>query len=892
MALTFTAVGIVIKVRYACSIVLTNIWCFCTVTLNNNLANLYIREGKYGLGEEVLLKYLPRLEKKLGTKHPIVATTYTNLSEIYSKLGKYEKAELYAQRGLNKKKDTQPLSNPLDSTYSNNVKTISYDLSNYDSYLKLATISSDKGDYIEAKTYLEKALNIAKDKRPHNHPDIGIIYNQLGILSLKLKRHVEAIKSFQETLKIDINTLLSNHPEIAITRVNLATVYLDSGNFKQAKVELEKANSILSTIKDSNCLPEKIGYLSILGQLYLKQGEKKLAEIPLQETIKLRRNVFGSQHPDLANDYNNLAWLRQAQGEFENAIKLQTRSLNIQEENISTIIKSGSEAQKQAYMASLETVTKRCIASHFKYSPHSVQAIRLALTTILQRKGRILDLVVDSLKILRQKANSEAQVLIEELSAVRSELSDLIFNQPKHLSSQEYKKRISNLKALAEQLEKNLSHQSSQILGKSQLITIEAVQKSIPANAVLLEFFLYEPSTVDPMAIEVDTDNISYYLVYILHPQGEPEWVNLGQSEPIDELIHEFRSLLSNSKSKIYHIKELGKRAFTNLIEPIFKLIGKSRTIMISPDGKLNLLPFVALVDSKNRYLLETYTITYLNSGRDLLQIGNALPSLNPPLLIADPDFDNSNSQKSNIDCDDLQLKRNLDLSKLRAGKLPWTAKEVQAIAELIPQSKILTGYQATETAVKQAKSPSILHLATHGFFLEDLPSVVPTDPEDNPLFSTKQNSINVPIKENPLLRSGLIFAGFNNRKEISEDCVLTALEASGLNLQGTKLVVLSACETGLGEIANGQGVYGLRRAFVIAGAETLVMSLWSVSDQGTAQLMTGYYQRLLKGEARGKALRQIQLEMLQNSSQEKYTHPYYWSGFIVSGNWRRIRTL
>lgn len=139
---------------------------------------------------------------------------------------------------------------------------------------------------------------------------------------------------------------------------------------------------------------------------------------------------------------------------------------------------------------------------------------------------------------------------------------------------------------------------------------------------------------------------------------------------------------------------------------------------------------------------------------------------------------------------------------------------------------------------------------------------------------------------ENPLLRSGLALAGANRRQSGEEDGILTALEASGLDLWGTKLVVLSACETGIGEVKTGEGVYGLRRALVMAGAETQVMSLWKVDDEATKNLMVGYYKRLLAGEGRSEALRQVQLAMLKSPAT---AHPFYWASFIASGDWRPL---
>jgi CHAT domain-containing protein len=201
----------------------------------------------------------------------------------------------------------------------------------------------------------------------------------------------------------------------------------------------------------------------------------------------------------------------------------------------------------------------------------------------------------------------------------------------------------------------------------------------------------------------------------------------------------------------------------------------------------------------------------------------------------------------------------------------------------MLPGAILLTGSQATENAIKQLQAPTILHLATHGFFFQDLPMVAPPDFGNTILQSTPSPTPSVLPNENPLLRSGLALAGANPRSSGSEDGILTALEAGGLNLSGTKLVVLSACETGVGDVQNGEGVSGLRRALAIAGTESQLMSLWAVNTHITEQLMVDYYQRLKNNVGRSEALRQTQLEMLQSDA---YQHPYYWAAFIPSGDW------
>ena len=221
---------------------------------------------------------------------------------------------------------------------------------------------------------------------------------------------------------------------------------------------------------------------------------------------------------------------------------------------------------------------------------------------------------------------------------------------------------------------------------------------------------------------------------------------------------------------------------------------------------------------------------------------------------------------------------------------LAGTALEARELKSLFPEAKILTGTQASKAELEQIESPSILHIATHGFFLQNAADEAEKRAADKirPSLSgpSPRGVESVLDVENPLLRSGLALAGANFGEGGNEKGILTALEASNLNLWGTKLVTLSACDTGVGEVRNGEGVYGLRRAFFIAGAETVVMSLWPVSDSVTRELMTSYYRGLKAGLGRGDALRQAQLAMLHRNGRE---HPFYWASFIQVGEWANL---
>jgi CHAT domain-containing protein len=305
-------------------------------------------------------------------------------------------------------------------------------------------------------------------------------------------------------------------------------------------------------------------------------------------------------------------------------------------------------------------------------------------------------------------------------------------------------------------------------------------------------------------------------------------------------------------------------------VQPIRQLLGNTKTILLSPDAALNLIPFEALVDENNQYLVENYHITYLTSGRDLLRIKDKFASQQPPIIMADPSY-GKEGEKVAINPNET---RSIDLSEFTFLPLPGTEEEAKAIKNLLPQAIILTRSQATENALKQAKKPNILHIATHGFFLES--------PKINNNIKEGARLAPLEVYGNPLLRSGLVLAGVKIGQSAGDDGVLTALETTALNLVGTKLVVLSACDTGVGDITIGEGVYGLRRALVIAGSESQLISLWKVSDNATKDLMVDYYEGLKKGEGRSEALRQIQLEMLKSENQN---HPFYWASFIPSGD-------
>ncbi len=472
------------------------------------------------------------------------------------------------------------------------------------------------------------------------------------------------------------------------------------------------------------------------------------------------------------------------------------------EYNLSKNLVAGDERQKLDYMKKISGTIDIAISLNLHSAPNNPEVNRLALTTIFERKGRILDVLSNSLQILRQRIDDpQSQELLTQLFATRTQYSNLSLKKPEDFPSPNiYRKLLSEVETKAKQLADKLSRSSAEFRNLSQPITLEAIQKLIPADSALIELVRYQP--FNPKAPPNERFDIPRYAAYLLYQKGEPQAIDLGEAEAIDKAVEKLRTYLRNPRVPLKQLKANAKELDKMVMHPIRQLLGDTKTILLSPDAALNLIPFEALVDENNQYLIENYQITYLTSGRDLLRLQNPSNDRQFPLVIANPKY----QQQGEIVA--LDAYRSLDLSERVFLPLKGTQQEAEAISQLFSEALILTDSKATENALKQVKNPDFLHIATHGFFLS------PPKSQNND--TQTQQSV-----DNPLFRSGLVFAGVEKGQSGGDDGVFTAYEATLLNLVGTQLVVLSACDTGIGDISAGEGIYGLRRAFVIAGSES-----------------------------------------------------------------------
>ncbi|WP_437841988.1 tetratricopeptide repeat protein [Sorangium sp. So ce1153] len=853
----------------------------------NNLAVLLSEKGDYAAAEPLYRRYLAIWEKALGPDHPEVARSLNNLAGLLRAKGDYAAAEPLYRRSLAIWEKALGPEHPEVAISLNN----------------LAGLLSEKGDYAAAEPLCRRALAIREKALGPEHPDVAQSLDNLAVLLSEEGDYAAAEPLYRRALAIREKALGPEHPNVATSLNNLAGLLSEEGDYAAAEPLYRRALAIREKAlgPEHRDVAESLNSLAFLLQV---KGDYTAAEPLYRRALATWEKALGPEHPDLARSLNNLADLHWASAAPTRSLPLMQRATEIHERVLTSVLATSNERQKHAFVRTVEDETDATVSLHVRALPDRADAARLALTVLLQRKGRVLDAMTDMLAQLRARGRPEDQAKLAELTRLASELATRTLRGPAPGEDvSHHSDALTKLRVDTEVLEQDLAIRYKALAAERRSVTIEGIQAALGPDAALVEIALFQP--FDPHAKPGHRSGASHYVAYVLHRTGEPRWVELGPTAPIDALVDRARAALSAADPRYVEVaRELDEK----VMQPVRQLLGEAREVYLSPDGELNLLPFAALVDERGQFLLARYRFTYLTSGRDLLrlEVTQTESPRSSPLVIGSPAYDEGGAAPAGA----TPGRRSDAMGAMKFGPLRWTEPEARAVKELLPDARLLLEKDATEDAVKALAGPSIVHLATHGFFLAGAGAAPhasrsaaalrsatdrnrwsgkskvqhPPPREVRPFLTLLQPGVLPPLPENPLLRSGLALAGANLRHSGNEDGVLTALEVAGLDLWGTRLVVLSACDTGLGALSRGEGVYGLRRALVLAGADSQIMSLWKVADQETQALMKAYYGRLSAGEGRSDALREVQLAMAR-----QHLHPYYWAAFIVGGSGRSL---
>ncbi|RKH74358.1 CHAT domain-containing tetratricopeptide repeat protein [Corallococcus aberystwythensis] len=847
----------------------------------NHLANLYIQQGRYTRAQQLHERALTIREAAFGKDHPNVAGSLNNLATAYKSQGFFERAEPLYQRALAIREAVQG---------KNHLK-VTGPLSN------LANLYVEQGLYGRAEPLYLRAIAIREAAQGKNHPDLVSVLHNLALVYLAQELHERAELLFRRAVAIQEAALSKNHPELAMTLTNLADLYASQGLLGRAEPLFQRALTILESVPGNNHR-NVASLLHDLARLYLEQGLYDRAEPLFLRALAVQETALGKDHPALAQTLNTFAQLRLAQHRLDDALPLYTRAFAISEHRLRQEALDFSESRLGSFLQYLRA-DEQGLYALLRAHPGDARVRRLALGSVLLHKGRSVEETADISRTLYRSLDAEALDILERLRGLRTRLASFSLADPGALSPTEYQQRLKALADEGDALEAELARRSAPLRGRTALPPpdkiVDRVAASLPQDGVLIEFIAYvdRPLVPKPGMARVKRPGTLRYLALVLFPDATTRALDLGPAAPIDRAATRLRDALARRDARF----EASAQALYRLaFQPLRPLLGNRRRLFLSPDAQLSLVPFDALHDGRH-FLLDAFDFTYLTSGKELLpRTWDSRPA-SSIVVLADPDFHASaETPPQALGPTPAHDERSASLgrfSALRAGlaATPWTAlpgsrQEAESIKRLLPQAELFLGPEATKQRLFLLPTPGVLHLATHGFFLED--ASAPRGSRAVVSFGGLGNGAPRDHPPDPLLRSGLVLAGapapasgtLDAASASADRTMVTALELAGLNLWGTQLVVLAACDTGRGDVRLGQGVFGLRRAFVVAGAETVVMSLWKVNDAKTGTLMEAYYRNLLAGQGRATALREAMREF-----QRIQPHPHYWAPFIAVGS-------
>ena len=725
-----------------------------------------------------------------------------------------------------------------------------------------ALLQQTLGNYAEAEKLLKESKQIVEIKLGKNNAEYTTALQNLAALYQALGQLPQAGKMLEEAQSIDKIILGEMHPQYAVLIQNLATVYQKTGRLADAEHYL---NSALKNY-EFNFGKKHGSYATTLGNLaslYQDENKWEQSETAWKESLSIRKELLGEEHPDYVRAQLGLAGLYHAQSKLEEAEVLYEPVIKNYQKQVRDFFPSMSEKEKAAFFAKVKIAFDSYSDFAFEYaianSTKKPELLRKVYDLQLINKAILLS----SSSKVRAKilASKDVQLLTLYQDWLRTK--ELILKWYTQYSIQERGLQdINQLESRANDLEKTLSLQSSFFKEgiDQETVTWTEVKNSLSTGEAAIEILRikkrYKKDTI-------------YYVSLLIKSQSEfPEAVIFPFGNKLESRYYKY---LRNS-IKFLHPDSLSYPLFW---KPMAEKLNDTHTVFISCDGVFNKVNFNVLKDKgADQFVIDKWLVRRLSNTRELVEMRKSNEPAkvsNSALLIGFADF---NLEASNVMGSDTKRSaaRFFGFEGDEIPVLPATEKEVNVLSQLMSSKQWavtkLMKAEASEENVKKVDGPSVIHIASHGFFLTDL--------------SQDESAFNEEFLSNPLFQSGVLLSGAavpGRAREGREDGILTAFEAMSLSLDQTELVALSACETGLGEIQNGEGVFGLQRSFLVAGANSILMSLWQVDDVATQELMVNFYSFWLNGANKHEAFKKAQLEI-----KSKYAEPYYWGGFIMVG--------
>lgn len=806
--------------------------------LLSNWGILYSNLSNFEEAEQYLQEVLELRKKIIGENSTDVAVSLNNLAVLYNQKGNYKTAQELVEKAI---KIAENISSPKG------LLAIMYNNKAY--FLQII------GKTQESLEIYEKAIQLNAEENKKK----GLTFQRIAInktLALQeLGRLDEAISLCEQIIKIRKNRLGTNSPDYAHLLDIAASLYMQKQNYQKVEKYLQQAYNIYKK-KLSEEHPSTAKVLNNLGLYYLLLNNLKKAEEYIQKAYEIRKKVLGENHPEFNASQENLALVRWYQGNIDEASELFRKSLFQISQFINLYFPALNETEKEQYWSKFKPTYMRFYNFAIQNADKKPELLSEMYNAHIATKGILLNASSKIKQRILKSKNKELINTYQQWINLKEQLAHFYT-----LSKEELKEQDIDLA----KFEKEANNLERQLSEKSEIFKQKIEEKSNTIQEIIRALAPYEAALEIIAFQEFDkkfTGNYVYVALSIEKNQHNPKLAFLGKGK-------EFEEDELNFYKNMVRFRKNDKNSYQVYWEKIEKLLEGKKRIFLSLDGIYNQISLNSIQKPNGKFVIDEWNLTFVTNTRFVPEIKEReKKNVNKPnkkaLLVGYPTYGNKGTVPS----------------------LPGTKKEIETIAPILKtmgyKVDILLENQASETNVKKADDttqPDIIHIATHGYFVNEI------DEGNNLVFGIEPSK----ALNNPMLRSGLMFAGaeatmegIKNDKETTnkDNGLLTAYEMANMNLDNSELAILSACETGLGDIKAGEGVYGLQRALQIAGVDAAIISLWKVSDDATQELMQIFYNELKTTKNKAEAFRKAQLKL-----KEKYKEPYYWAAFIMTEN-------
>lgn len=877
--------------------------------------------GNHAEAERVLRRALELAGEQSRADSVRVATTLNNLGGVLMETGIYDKAREALERAVALRERIRPdepgLVPPL---------------------INLAILSLELGDLDTAQSLRERAQSILDARNDDKSRETASNYALLARLERELGDERGAAASYERALAIAEAALGPDAPLVADILVEEAGLHSDRGEFERALKLQSRARAIREAFfrpEHLKCARSLVAVaelllklerpaearplldralttlegvlgpvsadaalaLTQLGHLERHAGDFAEAEARYQRALEIDQAALGKDHRALAADYRNIAEARLRLGDLDGALDAARRGEEVRRKDLALTAKTLSDRQALRFVSRQASALDLALAVAARTT--SVEARRKAWDTLVRSRAIVLDEMAARRALVGDDAETEG-IRVSWLEASRR-VATLVLSHLDHAPADPLRDEVERAEERLDEIERQLAQRSPRFRAAQErrAVSLQDVAAALPPRSALVAFASFERAA---------TGAPGSYLAFVLTAgRGDPAVVTLGATADIEVAAENWRRLASSppdpgDRSRADDAFRAAGATLRRLVwDPLEKYVTGVQQVFVVPDGALQLVNLSALPSRTGirRFVVETGPpIHLLVTERDLVHRPEDASQGTGLLAVGGVDFGSTTAIPSAFWASRAAdgapvpgprhfrggLTRCRAFSSLEFAPLPATAREVEQISALweyavpLREVKTLRGAEATETAfLDGARGKRIVHLATHGFFLDDC---------------LDRRDVGQPIVENPLLLSGIVLAGANRRgqaKRGDEDGILTAEEIAAADLRGVDWAVLSTCESGLGAIRKGEGVLGLRRAFDLAGAHATIMSLWKVDDAATARWMSALYTaRLARGMSTAASVRHANLQVLkERRGNGDSTHPFYWGAFVAAGDWR-----